>query len=120
MSSEDVILDVLKSEINGLKVYVDGRLLQTESKIAELRAEMRTMNENVLVNSAKIEAYRDFMSIGFTIMTVIIGFFGFLVTIAPMLREMYRDRKREKTEERLTRSEVQEMITAAISRTLNS
>ena len=122
MTSTDV--EIFKSGLDDLKYYIDGRVSEVEKhvngQLDEMRAEMRTVNENVLLNSAKIDAYRDFMSVGFTINTVIIGFFGFLVTVAPMLREMYRDRKREKTEERLTRSEVQEMITEAISRTLKS
>ena len=104
MTSSDV--EIFRSGLEDMKMYVD-------MKIQEVRTEIRTVNENVLVNSAKIDAYRDFMSIGFTIMTVIIGFFGFLVTLAPMLREMYQDRKRDKA---LTRSEVEEIVHSMLSR----
>ena len=118
MMSSDV--EIFRSDLEDLKYYIDRRMSEVNKRFDEMRAEIRTLNENVLVNSTKVDAYRDFMSIGFTIMTVIIGFFGFLVTIALMLREMYRDRKREKTEEILTRSEVQEMITEAISQALKN
>ena len=118
MTSTDV--EIFKSGLEDLKYYIDGRVSEVEKRVDgrlnEVSAEIRTVNENVLVNSAKIDAYRDFMSIGFTILTLIIGFFGFLVTVAPMLREMYREAHREKKEPELTKAEVEVMITEAISR----
>ena len=115
MTSSDV--EIFRSGLEDLKFYIDGRILQTET---ELRAEIRTVNENVLVNSARIESQRDFMSIGFTIMAVVIALVGFVITLAPMFREMYRDARQARRESALTRTEVEEMIADAISRTFKS
>ena len=57
---------------------------------------------------------------GFAIMAVVIALVGFVITLAPMFREMYRDARQAKRESALTRSEVEEMIAEAISRTLKS
>ena len=111
MTSSDV--EIFRSGLEDLKYYIDGR-------ISEVKAEIRTVNENVLVNSARIESQRDFMSIGFTIMAVVIALVGFVITLAPMFREMYRDARQAKRESALTRSEVEEMISDAISRTLKN
>ena len=53
-------------------------------------------------------------------MAVVIALVGFVITLAPMFREMYRDARQAKRESALTRSEVEEMIAEAISRTLKS
>lgn len=95
MSSEDVILDVLKSEINGLKVYVDGRLLQTESKIAELRAEVRTVDEKVeLLNvrvqgtNERIEDIKFYVSLTFGVLAVVVTFAALIPSLLKFLNSL--------------------------------
>lgn len=118
MTSTDV--EIFRSGLEDLKFYIDGRISEVNKQLVEMRAEIRTVNENVLVNSARIESQRDFMSIGFTIMAVVIALIGFVITLAPMFREMYRDARQVKREPELTRSEVERMIENAISRVMKS
>ena len=119
MTSSDV--QIFKSGLEDLKFYIDTRISDVNKQLTEIRTEIRTVNENVLVNSAKIEAQRDFISIGFTIMAVVIALIGFVVTLAPMFREIYRDAKiARKHDNNLTAEKVQLMIDDSIAKALNN
>ncbi len=86
----------------------------------EIRAEIRTLDKRVEINSVKIDELHYFMGIGFAIMAVVVVFVGFVITLAPMFREMYRDAKKAKSEPPMTRSDIQSMIDEAISRALSA
>ena len=119
MTSSDV--QIFKSGLEDLKFYIDGRISDVNKQLREIKAEIRTINESVLVNSAKIDAQRDFMSIGFTIMTVVIALVGFIVTLAPMFRDIYKDAKMAREHENnLTAEKIQNMIDNSIAKALNN
>lgn len=123
MTSSDV--EIFRSGIEDLKYYIDGRFSEVDRQFQEVRAELRTVHENVLVNTAKIDAQRDFMGIGFTIMAVVIALIGFIVTLAPMFREMYKDAKRGKMsnaseDTTLTVEKIQYMIDISIAEALRN
>ena len=85
-----------------------------------IRAEIRAIDKRVEINSVKIDELHYFMGIGFAIMAVVVAFVGFVITLAPMFREMYRDAKKAKTDSPVSRSEIQSMIDEAISRALGA
>lgn len=121
MMSLDV--GIFRSRLEDLKYYIDGRFSEVDRQIHEVRTELRKVNENVLVNTAKIESQGDFMGIGFTIMAVVIALMSFVVTLAPMFREMYKDAKkvsmRNPSEDtKLTAERIQNMIDISIAKAM--
>ena len=85
-----------------LKVYIDGRLVQVEKKIDDLKAEVIVLERNVAVNSARIEDLHHSQSLGFTILGAVIVFVGIVAAIAPIFREIYREsRKSSKHEQEI-------------------
>lgn len=106
-----ITVEILRSELGGLRAEI-------HSDMKEIRSETQTVRDIALVNSAKIDAYRDFTGIWFTVLTVVIGLIGFIGTIAPLLREIYRDAKKHKPQETLTEEKVQSMINNSIAQTL--
>ena len=122
MMSSDV--EIFRSGLEDLKYYIDIRFSEMDKQLKEVRTELREVHENVLVNTARLEAQRDFMSIGFTIMAVVIALMGFVVTLAPMFREMYKDARRVRSmkdtgEGTLTAERVQQMIDISISEAMS-
>lgn len=121
MTSTDV--EIFRSGLDDLKYYIDTRFSESEKRtnaqFVELRAEIRTVQDNVLVNSAKIDAQRDFMSIGFTIMAVVIALIGFVITLAPMFRDIYKDAKQARRDNIITVEKIQSMIDSSINKALN-
>ena len=96
-SSEDVIIEALKSEISGLKVYVDGRLLQTESKLSELRAEVRAVDEKVEMLNIRVQGMADriedikfYVSLTFGALAVIVTFAALLPSLVKYLNTFRR------------------------------
>ena len=119
MTSSDI--EIFKSGLDDLKFYIDTRISDVNKQLGEIKIEIRTINDNVLVNSAKIDAQREFMSMGFTIMAVVITLVGFIVTLAPMFRDIYRDAKTARYhDDKLTVEKVQLMIDEAIAKNLNN
>lgn len=121
MTSTDV--EIFRSGLDDLKYYIDTRISESEKRtneqFVELRAEIRTAQDNVLVNSAKIDAQRDFMSIGFTIMAVVIALIGFVITLAPMFRDIYKDAKQARRDNIITVEKIQGMIDSSIAKAMH-
>ena len=99
MSSKDV--QVLTGEqfstgLDGLKVYIDGRLLETEKKIdarfVELQAEIQVLDRKIELNATRIDMLQHFQSIGFTVLGAIVGFAALVLTLAPTILELFRDK----------------------------
>ena len=106
-----ITVEILRSELGGLRAEI-------RSDIKEIRSEIQSVREIALVNSAKIDAYRDFTGIWFTVIAVIVALIGFMATVAPFLREIYRDAKKHEPKETLTEEKVQSMINDSIAQTL--
>ena len=112
MTSNDVLtVREFQAGLDGLKVYVDGRISEVNARISELRADVQLLARDVRDNAIRIEGTRDFIGWGFSLMALIIALVGFSITLAPMFREMYKNvRKPTLTEER-----VQELINNALN-----
>ena len=122
MTSNDnqqfIATDSSKSEIDALRNEIHSGFAQNKSEFKELRAEIQYVKDIALVNSAKIDAYRDFSSIWFTVIAIVVALMGIMTTLAPMFRDMYRDAKQEKNRNTL-RDIVREEVDIDINRALN-
>lgn len=106
MASEDreaLTVSEFRSGIDGLKVYVDGRLLEHEkrfdTRLNELNAEIQVLDRKVELNATKIDMLQHFQTIGFTVMGAVIGFAVVIVSIAPAILEVLKAKRHEKRDE---------------------
>lgn len=81
---------------------------ELKSDIQELKNEVRTLDKNVAVNSAKIEMLQHTFYWGFGIMAIV-------VALVPYLKR----EKSEKKDPELTEKKVQSMIDVALARALS-
>ena len=108
MSSNDIqTLTVrdFQSGLDGLKVYVDGRLLETEKKIdarlVELQAEIQVLDRKIELNATRIDMLQHFQSIGFTVLGAIVGFAALVLTLAPTILELFREKRSRKRDDEI-------------------
>jgi hypothetical protein len=122
MTSNDnqqyVTFEVYNSGITELKQYINSQNESIHSELKELKSEILAVRDIALVNSAKIDAYRDFSGIWFTVIAIVATLIGIMTTFAPMFREMYRDAKKDKDRESL-RNIIREEVDIAVNRALN-
>lgn len=123
MTSNDnqqyISVEVSKADFAELKTEMRSGFEQNNREFKELRAEILSVRDIAFINSAKIDAYRDFSSICFTVIAIIVTLVGVMTTLAPMFRDMYKDSKQNKNRDFL-REIVREEVDVAISRTLNA
>ena len=120
MTSQDNERYVTVEVFNDGMAKINSRLDTIDATLTAMQAEIRTFDKRVEVNSVKVDELHYFMGIGFTVMAIVVGLVGFLMTLAPMFREMYQDHRREKNAQHVTRSEVADMIEAAVARALGT
>ena len=63
--------------------------------MTDLKAEIRVIQDNVLVNTAKIDMLQHTQNIWFMVIAVVVALVGFLITLAPMFRDIYKDSRKE-------------------------
>ncbi len=111
MASNDVIT---KADIEGLKVYIDGRIKSVEdritgvenritgveSRLTEATSEIKT---EVRVNAVKIEEVKNSLNWDFATLTIVVTLVGFVITLAQMFREMFREKRRERNDDEIRR-----------------
>ena len=85
--------DKLERRIIQLGEKLDVASRENKSEFQTVRAEIQTVRENTIANGAKIDAYRDFTGIWFTVIAVVIALVGLF---APLLRDIYKDAKQSK------------------------
>ena len=93
-----VTVEILKSELGEIRTEIRTGFEQNDKEFKEIRSEVQTVKDIAIVNSAKIDAYKDFTSMWFTVIAVIVALIGFVITLAPMFREMYRDAKQARNQ----------------------
>lgn len=120
MTSNDNPRYVTVEMFNDSMTRIERRFDAIDKTLNELKTEIRTIDRRSEINSVKIDELHYFMGIGFAIMAVVVTFVGFVITLAPTFREMYRDAKKAKSETPMTRSDVQSMIDETISRALGA
>lgn len=97
MTSNDMNALTVKgfnSGLDSLKIYIDGRLLETEKNF---NAHISELNTEVRINSVRIEEVKNSMNWNLTTLAVVVAIVGFAITLAPMFREIFIRRKEEKT-----------------------
>ena len=113
-SQQYVTVEIFRSAIGELRTEILSGFSESRKENKELRTEIQSVRENTIVNGAKIDAYRDFTGIWFTVIAVIVAFVGLA---APLLRDLYKDarqnRKNNEMEEvarKVMREEIREAI----------
>ena len=89
MTSSDnyqyVTVEVFRSELGDLRSEFRSEFANIHKEFEETHTEIQTVRDIALVNSAKIDAYRDSMTIWFTVLAIVVA-----------LMEMYKDYKQAK------------------------
>ncbi len=85
MTSTDRII----AEIDGLKIYIDGRLSEIDGKLTVLAGNVADLKTEIRVNAVRIEEVKNAVNWDFTVLAVIVAFVGFALTFAPVLRDMF-------------------------------
>ena len=111
--SEDRLPYVTVEMFNEAKADVEKRFDVIGSNLGEIKATLTEMRYELRQQEHDMNHMQTTIYWGFAIMALVIAFIGCVITLAPMLREMYQDRKREKT---LTRLEVEEIVHSMLSR----
>ena len=97
MTSNDnqqyITVEIFRSAIGELRTEILSGFSEARKENKELRTEIQTVRENTITNGAKIDAYRDFTGIWFTVIAVVIALVGLF---APLLRDIYKDAKQSK------------------------
>lgn len=103
-----------------VEVFNNG-VERLERHMDELKAEIKIISDATLVNSTKIDDLYHFMGIGFAIIAIVVAFVGFVITLSPMFREMYKDAKKAKAknENSITEQKVQDMINSSVVQAVN-
>lgn len=109
--------DKLERRIIQLGEKQDAFSREAKSEFQTIRAEIQAVRENTIANGAKIDAYRDFTGIWFTVIAIIIAFVGM---VAPLLRDLYKDYRMSKKQDNLTEEKVQAMIDNAIDKAMRN
>ena len=116
MTSNDnrqfVTVEMFNSGINRLETQILRLSEQQEQTRKEIHSETSAVRDIALVNSAKIDAYKDFTSLWFAGIAILVALIGFIGTLAPMFRDMYKESKQERKDKstQLSREDVQTMI----------
>lgn len=121
MTSNDnqqfLTVDVYKSELGEIRTDIRSGFELFNNEFKNVHSEILSVREIAIINSAKIDAYRDFNSIWFTVIAVIIAIVGVMATLAPMFRDARHEHRDKDTH--ITRAEVQDMINSSISQMVN-
>ncbi|MBQ9573648.1 MAG: hypothetical protein IJR27_00020 [Synergistaceae bacterium] len=100
MTSSDIeiIGTLIDAKIEGLKVYIDGRIVELDNKLEaktdELKEQIREVKTEVRINAVKIEDMQTSMNWHFATFAIVVAIVGFTITLAPMFRDMFRDKNK--------------------------
>ena len=126
MTSQDNSRYVTVEMFNDGIARIERRLDKIDQTLTGIQAEIRAMDRRVEINTVKIDELHYFMGIGFTVIAIVVGIVGFVLTLAPMFRDIYHDRKQAKSERvkqdilDTLRGEMQSMIDSAVSQALGA
>ena len=104
MASNDVIT---KADIEGLKVYIDGRIVELEkkfdAKVDELKTEINILERKVEFNATKIDMLQHYQTIVFTVMEAMVGFAAMILILAPTILELFRNKRKKMRDDEIRR-----------------
>lgn len=124
MTSNDnqqfVTVEMFNAGINRLETRILRLSEQQEQARKETQSETLAVRDIALVNSAKLDAYKDFTSLWFAGIAILVALIGFIGTLAPMFRDMYKESKQERKDKstQLSREDVQNMIDATVEQAI--
>ena len=80
------------------------------NEVKELRAEIKAVHDVAIVNSAKIDAYRENTGFGLTAITIGVAIVGIIAAVAPLFHAIYKE---------LRQNKIQDMINASVSKAVD-
>ena len=102
---ENLTVEGFHNGLDSLKVYIDGRLLETEKRlddrVVELKAEIQVLDRKIELNATRIDMLQHFQSIGFTVLGAIVGFAALVLTLAPTILELFREKRSKKSDDEI-------------------
>lgn len=117
MTSNDnvqyVTVEVFNAGISELRSEIHRTNEEIKAAIAEMKHELR-------YQARDIEHLQTSIYWGFAVIAIVVALVGFVMTLAPMFREMYRDSKQAKKDTPPSRSEIQKMVDEAIAKALSA
>ena len=106
MASEDkevLTVSEFRAGLDGLKVYIDGRLIEInqshEARMTELQKEIQVLEHQIELNATKIDMLQHYQTLGFALLGGMIAFAAVIVAIAPSILEVFREKRKTSREE---------------------
>ena len=104
MASNDTA--ITKADIEGLKIYIDGRIKGVEDRISGIENRVTGIENRIigveqaisevktelLINAVKVEEVKNSMNWNFATLALVVAIVGFTITLAPMFREIFREK----------------------------
>ena len=119
MISNDI---VTPSALNAVKVSIEGQIINFGEQLNEIKTEIRATNDNVLVNTTKIEMLQHSFYWGFAIIAFVVAFVGFMLMLAPTILEFFRQKLQQPKDSQtyVTPDEVQVMIDKSLAKVIET
>ena len=119
MISNDI---VTPSALNAVKVSIEGQIINLGEQLNEIKTEIRATNDNVLVNTTKIEMLQHSFYWGFAIIAFVVAFVGFMLMLAPTILEFFRQKLQQPKDSQayVTPDEVQVMIDKSLAKVIET
>ena len=122
ISNDTITSETFNSGLENLKVSIERQIVQLGHQLNEIKTETRTTNDNVLVNTTKIEMLQHSFYWGFAIIAFVVTFVGFLLMLAPTILEFFRQKLQQlkNNQSYATPEQVQIMIDKSLSKVLET
>lgn len=124
MNSTDV--EIFRSGLDDLKFYIDTRISEVNSRLDDMNTRMKNVESRlseisyqVGIQSRDTNHLQTSVYWGFAIMAVVIALVGFVITLAPMFRDIYKDAKQARRDNILTAEKIQAMIDNSIAKAMH-
>lgn len=109
MTSSDnqqyVTVEMFNAGIESLR----AEIRRGNEQMREIRAEVQALDRKVELNAHDIEHVQTSIYWGFAIMALVISLVGFVVTLAPMFKEMYKESRKSAELEKKSLKQEQEI-----------
>ena len=92
MANNEMTINDLASKLDAFIVHVDGRLTKLEEQMQEIKTEVR-------VNATKIDMLQHYQTNGFTVLAGVITLGCCVIGLAPMFRDMFKERRNRNGDE---------------------
>ena len=83
--------------LDDLPGYEPSYIYKLEAKTDELKEQIREVKTEVRINAVKIEDMQTSMNWHFATFAIVVAIVGFTITLAPMFRDMFKDKNKYTT-----------------------